>query len=901
MSVKNSKNSRHSSNEELTRLHPRRHTIKASPKPAANPIRTTFKNKSRLPAINTTKTQLQRFRQQFENLFTYIDEEQQYEVSDEMIEPYITNPKNNLLDTPKIQDLAMKLYLSHRYLLYLDQFISFIKYLVKNPDNVLQDYSYYHYFDLPIASTVLPQITTKGGNLSDITHRYSAEIYKQLEPINAEYKRASRTITDISLICCHGAYSSDTLTFCRVPDDVIIAIPTPLNRSQSSNFENEFFFEIMEPYRTDPEFLKNPACYLRGDNCLQYTIYYYPGQLIPNIELSYDLSIDWERDSMGFYPNNAQENRRDELFNNVKLTKYSGKLSDLFQNKLELLKNKIIYINCCRSCDSDISNDEIEFLFRYEHIINYMNISNCLEIESKVNNDKCKDSTFWQTSRIPTIKSGTHFFYDPALLSTFKKTHKIHKHKIINKSYLNWQGILDDLNKTSKYNQLGKFTKITNTLIENFDTDPELYSNRLVDLFTKINIKFENYINNYIRNLNDGKFLKLITQKFEKNNILDKLDKILAGLFNIFQGNDKGEYKIYKLIEQVYNDEYVLNYYVNRLQKTLQKISKSEASNVFNGIITHLLFGLIKDKPITIKLPELDKYDARDILTRKIQLLTAFNSDPELTKLINKTPSNESMDFINMVFWCYAQLIIKDGNILIGLYDIYTQNESGGYTYLFSPNSEIDMEMPEESIDDKYLAKIALKEQSPLLYSLCFAADYQDFNYSHELSAKLFDAMLNKYQNSYSLDVQIRFLSIKNKYLHVFIYMLLYGKFSDEFRKVIKDCITKLLEITNLFISNQSSGFNNLYVYLSKLLVKYAGYQKSEIIKDELFDKINPIRPSLDEQRHMKRSDEVELLKQFTTKFETDYNAANTEDETMPKRINKLDIGHRVFDTLFMS
>ena len=37
---------------------------------------------------------------------------------------------------------------------------------------------------------------------------------------------------------------------------------------------------------SNQDFLKNPACFFRGDSYLQYVIYYYPGQYIPNFVLS---------------------------------------------------------------------------------------------------------------------------------------------------------------------------------------------------------------------------------------------------------------------------------------------------------------------------------------------------------------------------------------------------------------------------------------------------------------------------------------------------------------------------------------------------------------------------------------------------------------------------------------
>ena len=151
---------------------------------------------SRLPGINLSKSQIDRFKQQYEKLFELIDDPTvlNYQASDEMIEPYITANKLDNLD--ERATIARRLFKSHRYLLYLDQFIAFI--ISSKQSEVLSSYIDNNYFNLPIASLILQNALTSVKK--DIVNDYSTMVYKSIAVINDSNTGKSREINNISII-----------------------------------------------------------------------------------------------------------------------------------------------------------------------------------------------------------------------------------------------------------------------------------------------------------------------------------------------------------------------------------------------------------------------------------------------------------------------------------------------------------------------------------------------------------------------------------------------------------------------------------------------------------------------------------------------------------------------------
>ena len=384
-----------------------------------------------------------------------------------------------------------------------------------------------NYFNLPIASQVIPKLASVGNNHGNLAKEYAGKVYRELQTINDNAQSKSRTMQNIQVINCHGGLDQ-LAVFLVVPDDVIIAFPTPLNKYFYSYLKTHNLFEILAPYRTKPEFLANPACYLRGDNCLMYTIYYYPGQLIPNFSFSYDTSVEWENNEMGYFPNNSHENMRGELFGETydSSKHYTTNIYDLFrEEKKKLLKNKITYIMCCRKCDSEITNINIEFLYRYEHIITYLNISNCSEIESDKNNKSCPEATYAKISskynKLAENPSGHPYFYDSSLLSTFK-IGNIHKDWYLNEKSEKYIKTIEELSKiTSPTIQLEKFDEIFRSLIQKLKDNPELYAQRIIDLFEKVDVKF--VLHSYI---SENKILRVLLNYFNKYDQQTKFDLI---------------------------------------------------------------------------------------------------------------------------------------------------------------------------------------------------------------------------------------------------------------------------------------------------------------------------------------------------------------------------------------
>ena len=90
------------------------------------------------------------FRIKFEAFFKEHDKLEDYQVSNEMIQPYLL--KNGFSGITA--DKWMMILKSNRYLLYLDQFITFNYYTVLFPEMTIKDFITEYYYDLYIAKKI---------------------------------------------------------------------------------------------------------------------------------------------------------------------------------------------------------------------------------------------------------------------------------------------------------------------------------------------------------------------------------------------------------------------------------------------------------------------------------------------------------------------------------------------------------------------------------------------------------------------------------------------------------------------------------------------------------------------------------------------------------------------------
>jgi hypothetical protein len=831
------------------------------------------RNMSRLPGINLSKSQIDRFKQQYEKLFELIDDPTvlNYQASDEMIEPYIT--ANKLDNSDELATIGRRLFKSHRYLLYLDQFIAFI--ISSKHNEVLSSYIDNNYFNLPIASLILKNAFTSVNK--DLVNDYSTMVYKSIAVINDSNIGKSREINNVSIISCHGGLISPHIEFIKVPDDVIIAFPTPLNRYLIVSFTYNMLFDIIKPYKTNNDFLKNPACYFRGDNCLQYTIYYYPGQLIPNFIFNINTSISWENKIFGFFPDNVDTNQRDILFNKNTGDKLTTDIKTLFATKLELLKNKITYINCCRRCDSYIPNKSIEFLYRYEHIINYLNISSCLSIDSRVNS-KCDETIFTKVEKQNTLSDNNTkhpYFYDPVLLSTFKSSKTVKKHLYLDISQEKWLNALENLNKLIGHVQLEYFDEIFRSLMLKINDNPELFGNRIFELFSKTKITF-----NLTRYLMYRKCLTVINNKFIDYNI----SYIFDNIFNAIYDNITADmiFVIEKINSNINEDNDPENILINMF---ISKIKTQK--NIIDKVIINLQTKYDPTNQLSV-IASLTNNEIIYILYEKLRLLSIFNSESDISNIMDKSRNSNTNKFIKIVYLYYFKLMSEGSSImsdmLVESYNIYTEDVHGNKIYMFSPDSNLEILNGLSLSTDIKLNKFLSDEKSPLLYLIFLAMHVKVIN--SELIAKLYDVAIEQYKNKQSeLD------DFKNKYLHVFIYMLVHAVSDKNSIDIVYEYIYKLLDITVLY-----PKFTDLYFYISVLMNTYMKLPFSKLFDtDEIIVNIlNPNIPTT--QKHNKLPKHIiTVCYEFLTKFESQYSQTPGEKELL----GSLSYDNKIFNRLF--
>jgi len=451
---------------------------------------------------------IQNFKNQFESFFKDHDIIEEYEVSDDVIIPYLN--VNGFQESARI-DIWKQILKKNRYLLYIDQFITFYYNAVIDNKFTIQKFIDEFYFELYIAKSIDKK--TKINDYDEILGAYSAEIYKELDKLldNISSGYTTDKIDGISVILAHGSIDIST-SYCIVPDNVIIAFTAPFNKYLNSNINSQInaifdltSAEIEKDKRGQREypgynqsFLTNPTCSFKYNECFKNIIYFYPGQFIPNYSLSFNTKN--ENDKLtGFY---QQKDIiiREEFFSNKYVYEPNYRytfINEIFENpeKLKMIKNKIIYINCCRKCDNILPHITLEFLYRYEHIINFINISKCLSFE--MSQETCKFNAydlFYKTipgrsaaAMQPITSNNTQYnlFYDSALSYSFK-TNYIKKQMYLGKSPEKWESALNILDELTDENKKEYSIQMLIYLFVMIKRNKELYTQRIIDLLNRI-------------------------------------------------------------------------------------------------------------------------------------------------------------------------------------------------------------------------------------------------------------------------------------------------------------------------------------------------------------------------------------------------------------------------------
>lgn len=813
-----------------------------------------------VPKVHSKIKRINRFRKQFERLFSYHDSEEKYYLEYEMILPYL---ESNLL----VGNTWKNIFFHNRFLLYLDQFVNFIKSASKN--NNIQEFIEREYFTLPCANQINSDESLLNASEKDKLSAYSKLTYNAIEGVISSFNQP-RKIDDIAILYSHGSLETKNKRFFKVPDNVIIGFITPINKLGTGGNDNPFFlklFDVIQEYeQKHPDFINNPACHLRYDDCLKQVRYYYPGQLIPDYIFSINLSVDWENTNLGYYNNinDIKQNNRNELFNKSD-NQLITSIHDLFENKTQLITNKLIYINCCRKIDFFWDKISVEFLYRYEHIITYINISECLEIP-KQNYEKCKDDNnqFLKIQNKQTFAKSDNtkyqYFFDSALSYSFldEDRNLIKKGKYLLKNYENWIATLKNISK-SKQNYQYLVDMILNLLSminadknaeENADKN-DLYLNRLMELFSyyyQTNIHFiEKFFKEY-----PFVFDKIICT-FDSKKIPDSYShKIIVPLIN----NPTTDFALIYL-DLVQNDiAFLLTNNVIDCIDLIDSNDKARDKHEKTKLTLKLVMIVFSSNEIDKieNYPEINQYY---IVLNKIYLLIKLFQNTNIYQIICRFSNMLETyynSFISVVFWFIfnknkSQTKLIEEHI-IKLFSLYTIDpKTNQKKYIFNPINCINpvvIQKKESPSQLGNLIAITEKMRSPLVYLLLsdyFNNGLYKFN-SGDVNSLLRDA-IKEFKNN-EAQMAHKLSEFLNDLLYISIFLL--------FNNMLKhtDIVYTLLKYLILYPKNTDLFvylYNGLDNYFNEIRDLYPLFEKRDIIKPDIHVKMNlpplqnPIKP----------------------------------------------------------
>jgi hypothetical protein len=216
-------------------------------------------------------------------------------------------------------------------------------------------------------NNVVLDLKNNKGEEEDKLKYYTIKIIKKILKVK-ENILINPIFKNMSLISTHGNVTTD---FFKIPDNLIICILTPLNRLAiiGEEFVNNIIDKLKEPYFNN-SFLSNPSCYLRDteNSFLEFATTFYPGQMCNDLSLSID-SVE-KRNEMAYFKIDPS-NPTTLPDTNIGASTNSTTLSELIKYKNI---SGILFVTCCRSCDSDVSliekTKKIYILETFTNILN---------------------------------------------------------------------------------------------------------------------------------------------------------------------------------------------------------------------------------------------------------------------------------------------------------------------------------------------------------------------------------------------------------------------------------------------------------------------------------------------------------------------------------------------------
>jgi hypothetical protein len=816
-----------------------------------NPSRNTVKRSTEAANINPPKPiyseQIDRFKTYFEQSFAAYDEANpKYKITKMMLENYILT---NIDDFNK-RSIWTDFFINNRHLLYLDQYLNLLNVIISQPISIEYLSSNYNYFNLPIASSVNRGIRFFSNYeyiLQEITKKYNDSIYKQMVKYQSGIlETTTKNITDISLISAHGVIFGSA-EFIKVPNDIVIAFVIPINKfGYQINDDIENIKNILINMQNNPnlsekqDFFNNPACSFRNTGCLNQTVYYYPGQYIPNFSF---MIIPGENDEhFGIYKN-LQEPKFVEPIFELNSNTYYLNISDIVTKHHDYFKKQIIYIRCCRKCDVQLKKQTVELLYRYEHIITHLNMSYCLSLANNSNKYKCTtDKAGPELYKLATNTKNPSLFYDSATLGMFQsnKLPKYPKSNYMGET-LAANNIVSFISnpRNTDLNKKNVLIEVLKYLVNDLEYE---YTNAKVNKLTTI---FENYIipeqdliyiltkyNSYIQKLYN------ISKKKGYNDILNII-------FPLFIKYDFIE--IYKFIESMYLG-YNLNLFVNNY------INKIELQNKLNNVNNIFLYMISAEVDMTLNDDVL-----QNIVLNRTNILYYLYKNDKTRPLLDRNLSMMCGTFItNLITLYYTRNILFNTDIfLISKYTIdeikNMQSDKINLIYfIFDTKFYVDYKnLPDLKTTDIKLNNF-LNEDKSLIYYAIFK---EDLNFIKTLND------IYKIYNKYTI-----------KIIYCVLYILMLYK--QEISFAITNILHKTIEImfNDLSFSVQ---YNIIYLWFYKILDTYSNKPTTELGEfyvsnhEELSKNINS--NAYDNISLNTNINESSKISSFIIKFMTDY------------------------------
>lgn len=500
------------------------------------------------------------------------DEIEIYKVTTTMLNKYI---KVNQI---KKESMWPEVLISNRYLLYIDQFLNFYK---MRPSRLHEfvDKQHNKSYKLPILQSLMHAGRDRDRNtdIKTLADIYTTNISIQLETLINRFDMRSVNINEICYIMSHSGYI-DNPDILIVPNDVIIAFVTPLNKYGYQTKNNHITYaNTLNIVKEMPGFFKNPSCFLRQDNCFKHTIYYHPGQMITDVEFSID--TDKDVDYLGFYISKDSKNHRDNIFKKINKTKYELTLQTLFSLHYAKIKGKIVYLSGCRKCENPLNDNVVEFLYRYESILNYINISKCTSYNKYKSNYSCKFSKAHPDNNLKFVNqtNASDLFYNSALLYDFQAPKRTKKHKFMLPNTNNYTAFNTVNTHPPLYNVLNYVMNLIKKINSVHSDEQKLH---ILDGIVKV---LDNY---YIKHILTSGYIGSI-QYIQKTNLLSKIQK----KYIIDKFNERHSNNIADILDnciKVYFDETLTitekrNIILNSTKKIL------DLHNIFNVSIENII------------------------------------------------------------------------------------------------------------------------------------------------------------------------------------------------------------------------------------------------------------------------------------------------------------------------